>query len=89
MNRYVKTHQGAFMPTTISMPPKKDRDDELPPKGASKEILKRYRLQVDRLTKDSFADKAEAEKRGRDIKKVYPVVQVAIYDAETEERTVI
>jgi hypothetical protein len=75
---------------TVKMPPKKDsievdevRTDQL------RAQLHRYRLQIDRQTKDSFADKAEAEKRAKAIKKAHPVVHVTIYDAENEERTIV
>jgi hypothetical protein len=44
---------------------------------------------VDRQTKSSFDDKAAAEKVAKAIKKAHPVVQVAIYDAESNERVLI
>ena len=40
-------------------------------------------------TKSSFDDKAAAEKVAKAIKKAHPVVQVAIYDAESNERALI
>jgi hypothetical protein len=40
----------------------------------------RFRLQVDRQTKRSFATFDAAEAAGMAIKKEHPVVQVAIYD---------
>ena len=41
----------------------------------------RFRLQVDRQTKSSYATFDDAEGAGLAIKKVYPVVQVSVYDA--------
>ena len=49
----------------------------------------RYRLQVDRQMKASFATFEEAEKRGREIKKAHPVVQVSVYDAEEHETKIV
>jgi hypothetical protein len=41
----------------------------------------RFRLQVDRQTKASFATYDDAEVAGLAIKKDFPIVQVAVYDA--------
>jgi hypothetical protein len=41
----------------------------------------RFRLQVDRQTKASYATFDDAEGAGLAIKKGYPVVQVSVYDA--------
>jgi hypothetical protein len=40
----------------------------------------RFRLQVDRQTKASYATYEAAEKAGLGIKKEHPILQVAIYD---------
>jgi hypothetical protein len=40
----------------------------------------RFHLQVDRQTKASYATHEAAEKAGLEIKKEYPILQVAIYD---------
>ena len=40
----------------------------------------RYRLQVDRQTKESYATSEAAEAAGLAIKKAYPILQVAVYD---------
>jgi hypothetical protein len=40
----------------------------------------RFRLQVDRQTKASYATYEAAEKVGLGIKKEHPIVQVAVYD---------
>jgi hypothetical protein len=41
----------------------------------------RFRLQVDRQTKASYATFDDAEGAGLAIKKGYPIVQVSVYDA--------
>jgi hypothetical protein len=40
----------------------------------------RFRLQVDRQMKGSYATYEAAETAGRGIKKHYPILQVAVYD---------
>jgi len=45
-----------------------------------KPVEGRYRLQVDRQTKGSYATFEAAEAAGLKIKKNYPVVQVGVYD---------
>ena len=40
----------------------------------------RFRLQVDRQTKASYATWEAAEKAGLAIKKGHPILQVAVYD---------
>jgi hypothetical protein len=40
----------------------------------------RFRLQVDRQTKASYATWEAAEKAGLAIKKEHPILQVAVYD---------
>jgi hypothetical protein len=40
----------------------------------------RFRLQVDRQTKASYATYEAAETAGIGIKKNYPILQVAVYD---------
>ncbi len=46
-----------------------------------KQSDQRYRLQVDRQTKKSFATIEPAIEAGLTIKKAHPIVQVSIYDA--------
>jgi hypothetical protein len=64
----------------------KPAEEELPPRNAKVELL-RYRLQVDRLTKSSYASKEEAQKVGSAIKTKFPKLHVTIYDAEESETT--
>ena len=42
---------------------------------------KRFRLQVDRQTKASYATYEAAETAGTGTKKHYPILQVAVYDS--------
>ena len=51
--------------------------------------LERFRLEIDRQVKVSFASFEEAEKAGRAIKKAYPVVQVSVYDAEEHRQQIL
>ena len=76
---------------TMNMPPKKGSAHDADEAAASQRRPKdeRYRLRVDRQTKASFNTMDSAEKAGAAIKKAYPVVQVAIYDAENSTTKVI
>ncbi len=69
--------------STINMP-KKDKapEPEVARMTQVRPQMARYRLQVDRQTKATFASLEEARTAGQAIKKAYPVVQVSIYDAE-------
>jgi len=77
--------------TTIKMPPKQRTEQEAAESrgGQGRPVLHRFQLQMDRQTKSSFDDKAVAEKAGRAIKKTHPVVQVVIYDAQSNERILL
>ncbi len=70
-------------PATINMP-KKDKapEPEVTRAGQARPAMARYRLQVDRQTKATFAALEDAQRAGQAIKKSFPVVQVSIYDAE-------
>jgi len=79
----------AAMATTITMPKKDDQEPEPPKIDQHRPTLRRFRLQVDRQTKSSFDTMAEADAKGRAIKKQYPIVQVSIYDAEKSQQTLL
>ena len=49
----------------------------------------RFRLQVDRQTKGSYPTRAAANEAAIAIKRAYPVVQVAVFDAEEGQSEVI
>ena len=59
------------------------------PVNQRKQPEERYRLQVDRQTKQSFAALEPAEAMGRSIKTAHPIVQVSIYDAVDCTNTMI
>ena len=49
--------------------------------GQHKRTEERFRLQVDRQTKASYATYEAAEQTALTIKKAHPIVRVAVYDA--------
>lgn len=64
--------------------------EEAPPKvGQGRPVLGRYRLQVDRQTKQAYDSADDAEAAGLAIKKAYPVVQVSVYDAEKSAQKIL
>ena len=65
---------------TISMPPAAEESVPEPVTQRKPADSGRFRLQVDRQTKASYATYEAAEKAGLVIKKEHPVVQVVIYD---------
>jgi uncharacterized protein RhaS with RHS repeats len=67
------TRQGTKSATLVPEPEEPVTQRKRPDGG-------RFRLQVDRQTKESYATYAAAEAAGMAIKKAYPVVQVAVYD---------
>ena len=69
----------------------KDETIENTPEPASQRttIEERYRLQVDRQTKRSFATLEAAEEAGAVIKLAHKIVQVSIYDAVDCTNTLI
>ena len=74
---------------TINMPKKESPETASLPPSQARATLERYRLQVDRQTKATFAALSDAEKAGRAIKKAHPIVQVSVYDAEESKQTVL
>ena len=77
------------MATTMTIPKKKDRAEEVLNMSQKRPTMERYRLQVDRQTKASFPTQALAEKAGAVIKKAHPQVHVSVYDAEGSKTTVL
>lgn len=74
---------------TMNMPKKESGEAVTPPVNQARVPLYRFRLQVDRQTKATFAEMGDAEKAGRVIKKAHPIVQVSIYDSEKGGQTVL
>jgi hypothetical protein len=77
------------MSTRMTMPKKEAEDAEAAPAGQKRAPLARYRLQVDRQTKDTFTTHEAAATAGAAIKKAYPIVQVTIYDAQETVVTIL
>jgi len=69
----VATRQGNKTITVAAEAPEPEEQRSRPDSG-------RFRLQVDRQTKESYATYEAAEAAGMAIKKAYPVVQVSVYD---------
>jgi hypothetical protein len=69
----------ALRPTKVGS---KDSDIETAPRAVDqrRQPEQRFRLQVDRQTKNSFGTLKAAVEAGTKIKKAFPVVQVSIYD---------
>ena len=74
---------------TMSMPKKEAAEPIMVKAGQTRAPLGRFRLQVDRQTKASFASLDEAETAGKAIKKAHPIVQVSVYDAEQSAQTMV
>lgn len=64
-------------------------DVALPKVGQGRPVLGRYRLQVDRQTKQAYDNEEDAETAGLAIKKAYPVVQVSVYDSEKSAQKIL
>ena len=66
---------------TITMTPEPDEPAAPQPRATQrKEPDGRFRLQVDRQTKQSYPTLEAAETAGLAIKKSHPLLQVAVYD---------
>ena len=65
---------------TISLTPEPEEPAQDPVTQRKRPDGGRYRLRVDRQTKDSYSTYEAAEAAGLAIKKGYPIVQVAVYD---------
>ena len=74
---------------TLTVKKREPVEETVEPVGQKRPTLQRYRLQVDRQTKSSFDTLEAAEKAGKAIKKSFPVVQVAVYDAVGNESKTI
>ena len=73
---------------SIKRPEKPEADDVLQV-DQRRPALKRFRLEIDRQMKVSFASFEEAEKAGKAIKKAYPIVQVSVYDADEHRQQIL
>jgi len=66
---------------TITIPSEPDEPVPEPVTQRKRPDDGRFRLQVDRQTKGSYATYEAAEAAGMAIKKAYPILQVAVYDS--------
>ncbi len=75
----------------MKMPAKKNTEDDTPEVFSQrvKPERGRYLLQVDRQTKGSFQDMEAAQSAGLEIKKGFPILQVAIYDRVSSSHTLL
>ncbi len=73
------------------------RREELPDAEQSTEVsvvdraaeTGRFRLQVDKQTKGSYESREAAEKAGLALKRGFPILHVAVFDAEEGQSTTI
>lgn len=74
---------------TITMPSGPEESVPEPVTQRKQADAGRFRLQVDRQTKGSYATYDAAEKAGLVIKKEHPILQVAVYDGVESENKII
>lgn len=91
VRKTVRANKDVLLMATMSMPKKKEAAAEAVAvrTGQMRPTLGRFRLQVDRQTKATFASMEEAETAGRAIKNAYPIVQVSVYDAEQSKQVLL
>jgi hypothetical protein len=91
----LETHKmvvrGESKTITMKADLKADQDEPVEERVGQKKRVEtgRFRLQVDRQTKGSYATYAQAEEAGLSIKRSYPIVQVAVYDPVASVNTII
>jgi len=85
----IRTNKEVSRMATMSMPKKEAAEPIMMKAGQTRAPLGRFRLQVDRQTKATFASMDEAETAGKAIKKAHPIVQVSVYDAEQSAQTLL
>jgi hypothetical protein len=85
----IRANKEASRMATLSMPKKEAAEPIMVKVGQTRAPLGRFRLQVDRQTKATFASMDEAETAGKAIKKAHPIVQVSVYDAEQSAQTLL
>lgn len=89
VRKTVRANKEPSRMATMSMPKKETAEPIVVSKGQTRAPLGRFRLQVDRQTKATYASMDEAEKAGKAIKKAHPIVQVSVYDAEQSAQTML
>ena len=90
VRKSVRANKELSRMATMSMPKKEAAAEPVVAKaGQNRPTLGRFRLQVDRQTKATYASMDEAETAGKAIKKAHPIVQVSVYDAEQSAQTML
>ncbi len=90
VRKSVRANKELSRMATMSMPKKEAAAEPATTKaGQNRPALGRFRLQVDRQTKATYASMDEAETAGKAIKKAHPIVQVSVYDAEQSAQTLL
>jgi hypothetical protein len=89
VRKTVRAKQEVSRMATMTMPKKEAAEPIVVRAGQTRVALGRFRLQVDRQTKASYASLDEAETAGKAIKKAHPIVQVSVYDAEQSAQTML
>lgn len=89
VRKTVRANKETARMATMSMPKKEAAEPIVVSKSQVRAPLGRFRLQVDRQTKATYASMDEAEKAGKAIKKAHPIVQVSVYDAEQSAQTML
>jgi hypothetical protein len=90
VRKSVRANKELSRMATMSMPKKEAAAEPVAAKaGQNRPTLGRFRLQVDRQTKATYASMDEAETAGKAIKKAHPIVQVSVYDAEQSAQTML
>ena len=74
---------------TITLTPEPEEPDQDLVTQRKRPDSGRFRLQVDRQTKGSYATYEAAEAAGLAIKKEYPILQVAVYDGVVGVKKII
>jgi hypothetical protein len=91
VRKSVRANKELSRMATMSMPKKEAAAEPaaVAKAGQNRPVLGRFRLQVDRQTKATYASMDEAETAGKAIKKAHPIVQVSVYDAEQSAQTLL
>jgi hypothetical protein len=89
VRKSVRANKDVSRMATMSMPKKEAAIEVSTKTGQSRPTMERFRLQVDRQVKATYASMDEAEKAGKAIKKAHPIVQVSVYDAQQSAQTIV
>jgi hypothetical protein len=79
----------ALRSKTMTKPAETEESVQEQPSQRRRPDAGQFQLQVDRQTKGSYATYEAAEAVGLEIKKKFPVVRVAVYDAISGENKIL